>query len=42
MLDTLNNYMGLAVNDATIAEQYLNSQNTSWMGDSKGRITTAI
>ena len=42
MLSTLNNYMGLAVNDATIAEKYLESQDTSWMGNSKGRITSAI
>jgi hypothetical protein len=42
MLDTLNNYMGLAVNDAAIAERYLDSEDTRWMGDSRRSITGAV
>ena len=42
MVNTLNNYMGLAVNDVETANKYLSQQDTSWMGDSKDNILAQI
>jgi hypothetical protein len=42
MLTQLHNYMGLAVNDASVAAEYLKTQDTSWMKGEQDRITKLL